>query len=220
VPVRWMYKLPPARRGRGVEGATALLSLIIFPLAIGLGVVARPLIRVGLGPEWQGVAPLLMILAALSVFRPVTWVLSTYLEAQAQTGRLMVLEWIKVVILLVGIWFLSRWGIEWASVAVGLAFGINAIVGAWIVSHQGPSLWRMTLGFAQPLLCCVLMGVAVELSYAGLDQAGLEHPLVHLITGIGVGAATYVVSALIICRSTAREFLGLLREVLSRRRSR
>jgi hypothetical protein len=150
----------------------------------------------------------------------VTWVLSTYLEAQAQTGRLMVLEWIKVVILLVGIWQLSRWGIEWASVAVGLAFGLNAIVGAWIVSRDGPSPWRMTLGFAQPLACCALMGVTVELTYTGLYQVGVDHPLVHLLAGVAVGAATYIGSALVICRSTAREFLGLLREMLSRRRAR
>jgi lipopolysaccharide exporter len=215
-----MSKLPPERRPRALEKATALLSLIIFPLAVGLGVVARPLIRVGLGPEWQEVAPLLMILAALSVFRPVTWVLSTYLEAQAQTGRLMVLEWIKVVILLVGIWQLSRWGIEWASVAVGLAFGFNAIAGAWIVAQDGPSPWRMTLGFVQPLICCLLMGIVVELVYVGLYQVGIDHQLVHLIAGIVSGAATYVVSALIICRATAKEFLGLLREVISRRRSR
>ena len=39
-----MASLPPERRPRALERSTALLSLIIFPLAVGLGLVADPLI--------------------------------------------------------------------------------------------------------------------------------------------------------------------------------
>src|SRR5690606_38194096 len=39
-----MAELPPARRPRALERVAALLSLIVFPLAVGLGLVAEPLI--------------------------------------------------------------------------------------------------------------------------------------------------------------------------------
>src|SRR5688572_32904957 len=88
-----MASLPPERRPRALERSTALLSLIIFPLAIGLGLIAYPLIAWILpNNEWQEVAPLLAVLACLSVFRPVTWVLSAYMESEQKTGRLMFLE--------------------------------------------------------------------------------------------------------------------------------
>jgi hypothetical protein len=132
----------------------------------------------------------------------------------------MVLEFVKVIILLVGIWQLSQFGMQWASVAVGLAFGFNAIAGAWIVSQgDGPSPWRMTLAFTQPLMACVVMGLAVEGTYALLREVGIGNPLVHLLLGIAVGAASYVAAALVLCRSTSRDMIGLMREMLSRRRT-
>ena len=88
-----MAELPPERRPRALERSTALLSLLIFPLAIGLGVVAGPLVDLILPDNaWQDVAPLLVVLASLSVFRPITWVLSAYFEAESKTSRLMVLS--------------------------------------------------------------------------------------------------------------------------------
>ena len=81
-----MAELPPDRRPAALERSAALLSLIIFPLAIGLGVVAYPLIALLLPDnKWQEVAPLLAVLTSISVFRPITWVMSAYLEAEAKT---------------------------------------------------------------------------------------------------------------------------------------
>src|SRR4030095_6657492 len=88
-----MAKLPRERRPRALERSTALLSLVIFPLAVGLGLISYTLIAVILPANgWQEVAPLLAVLACLSVFRPITWVLSAYLEAEAKTNRLVALE--------------------------------------------------------------------------------------------------------------------------------
>src|SRR2546430_514247 len=88
-----MTELPPERRAAALERASALLSIIIFPLAIGLGLVAEPLIAALLpADKWQGVAPLLTVLSVLSVFRPISWVLSADMEAEAKTKRLMFLE--------------------------------------------------------------------------------------------------------------------------------
>ncbi|HEY5944873.1 MAG TPA: oligosaccharide flippase family protein, partial [Kofleriaceae bacterium] len=59
-----MAELPKERRARALERSTALLSLVIFPLAIGLGLVAYPLIAWILPKnDWQEVAPLLAVLA-------------------------------------------------------------------------------------------------------------------------------------------------------------
>ena len=72
-----MAELPRDRRAAALERSTALLSLVLFPLAVGLGLVAHALIAVILpANQWQEVAPLLTVLACISVFRPITWVLS------------------------------------------------------------------------------------------------------------------------------------------------
>lgn len=209
-------RLPPERRPRALERATALLSLLIFPMAIGLGLVAKPLIAVALAKDWQGVAPLLTVLSVLSVFRPITWVVSTYMESNLQVGRYMWLEVAKLFVLIASIAFLSRYGLLWAAGGVGVAFGASAIGGVWLVVQDGPSPWRVARGFLQPLAACGVMVAAV---------LGLRHVIeghvpvwLDLIAEMATGAISYVIAALILCRDTAHDFLRLAKGVLRGKR--
>ncbi|MCW5805605.1 MAG: oligosaccharide flippase family protein, partial [Deltaproteobacteria bacterium] len=138
--------LPPERRARALERSAALLSLIIFPLAIGLGLVAQPLVATALSGAWQGVATLLTVLAALSVFRPITWVLSAYLESFGRTGRLMLLEIANLAVMLGAMWLLSPLGLAWSAAAIGASFGLYAVAGVWVATRDGgPSVRRLAL---------------------------------------------------------------------------
>ena len=175
-----MSKLAPERRPAALERATALLSLVIFPLAVGLGLVARPLIAAILPANaWQEVAPLLTVLACLSVFRPITWVLSAYFEAERKTNRLMGLEIAKVIAMLVGFALLAPFGLRVAATAVGIAFGGSAVAGVWLVAREpnGPSVARLFAGFARPLIACAAMAAAV---WALSQMLAGAHPLVEL----------------------------------------
>lgn len=218
-------ELPPERRPAALERATALLSLIIFPLAVGLGLVAHPLIALILpSNEWQLVAPLLVVLACLSIFRPIMWVLSAYLEAEARTGRLMFLEIAKIILLVGGIAGLQRFGVRAASATVGLSFGVTAIAGVALVSRtaleggrQGPSPRRLLIGFLQPLIACAVMTAAALGVHRALLAVDLDHPAIHLAAMVAAGAAAYVVAALSVCRATALDLLDLLKKLRRRR---
>ncbi|HEU0035466.1 MAG TPA: oligosaccharide flippase family protein [Kofleriaceae bacterium] len=212
-----MAELPHERRAAALERSSALLSLIIFPLAVGLGLVAYPLISLVLPHnEWQEVAPLLSVLACLSVFRPITWVLSAYFEAEAKTNRLMVLELAKLALLLGGIALLSPFGLRVAAGAVGIAFGLTAVLGVITVSREGPSTRRLLVGFLQPVAACAVMGLAVWASYRLLGILGLDHPAIQLPVMIVSGAIAYIASALILARETSRDLLQLLKKALKR----
>jgi lipopolysaccharide exporter len=215
-----MAELPPGRRPRALERATALLSLIIFPLAVGLGLVAHPLIALILpANDWQEVAPLLTILACLSIFRPITWVLSAYLEAESKTNRLMILELAKVALLIGGIAVLQPYGLRVASSAVGLAFGVTAIAGVLLVMREGPSPRRLLAGFLQPVIACSVMTAAVWGVHLALVQVGLDHPAVLLFTMVITGAVAYIVAALAVCRATALDLIDLVKKALRRSRA-
>jgi O-antigen/teichoic acid export membrane protein len=186
---------------------------VIFPLAVGLGLIAYPLISALLpANKWQEVAPLLTVLACLSVFRPITWTLSAYMEAEAKTNRLMFLEVGKVGVLLAGIALLQPFGLRTAAAAVGIAFGATAIAGVALVVREGPSPARLLIGFIQPLLACGVMAAAV----IGVREIGFTQPLVELIVEIVVGAIAYVAAALVIAPKTSRDLLGLLKKALRR----
>ena len=212
-----MAELPPERRGPALERSTALLSLIIFPLAVGLGLVAYPLIAAILpANNWQEVAPLLAILACLSVFRPITWVLSAYMEAESKTNRLMWLEIGKVAVLIGGIAVLSPFGLRTSACAVGIAFGATAIAGVALVVREGPRPGRLLVGFLQPLLACAVMAAAVWATSRLLTTAGVHAPMIYVVVEILVGAIAYVASALTVARETSIDLLQLLKKALKR----
>ena len=212
-----MAALPPERRPAALERTSALLSLIIFPLAIGLGLVAYPLISLLLpNNKWQEVAPLLAVLTSLSVFRPITWVLSAYLEAEAKTNRLMLLEIAKIGILLGGIWLLSPYGLRAAAAAVGIAFGFTALTGIAVVVREGVSPGRLFLGFVRPLIACVVMAAAVYGTGRLLTGLGLDHPGILLPVQILVGGLAYVAAARVIARETSVDLLRLLKGALKK----
>jgi PST family polysaccharide transporter len=212
-----MAELPPDRRGPALERSTALLSLIIFPLAIGLGLVAYPLIAAILpAGKWQEVAPLLTVLACLSVFRPITWVLSAYMEAESKTNRLMFLEVAKVGVLIGGIALLAPFGLRIAAGAVGIAFGSSAIAGVALVAREGPRPGRLVVGFVQPLLACAVMGAGVWVAHRALIAEDVHAPLLHVIVEIVAGTLVYVGAALVIARDSSRDLLQLVRKALGR----
>jgi lipopolysaccharide exporter len=212
-----MAELPPERRPRALERSTALLSLIIFPLAVGLGLVAAPLIDLLLpANDWQMVAPLLTVLACLSVFRPITWVVSAYMEAESKTNRLMILEILKVALLIGGIAALQQFGLRAAAGAVGVAFGATALAGVAIVVREGVSGKRLFIGFFQPLVCCAIMGAVTFGVHELLVMIGWDHPAILLVAMIVAGAAAYVVSALLVAREAAKDLLSLLKKAIKR----
>ena len=223
-------ELPVEQRARAAERSAALMSLLLFPLAIGLGLIARPLIALVLpADQWQEVAPLLVVLSGLSVFRPFLSVLTAYLEANGESARVMWLELAKLVVLLGGIAAFATvgrdvlaWGemasLELAAGAVGLAFGATALTTALLVSREpgGPRLRPIVIGFVQPLLACAAMAAAVLAIDRGLRAAGVDSPGVLLAVEIVAGAVVYAAAALVVARDCSRDLLQLLKKTLRR----
>ncbi len=207
-----MGKLAPERRGPALVRSTALLALLIFPMAIGLGSVAESLIAVILNEEWQGVAPLLTVLASVSVFRPIGWSLGAYLLSYSRTQLMMWMGIVDIIFLLGGVVALAPLGPVWACVGVGVGFGLSAIMGIVVVSlKNGPRLRDFLPGFVGPLLACGPMVAAVLGTRVGFDALGVESDLISLLGEIIAGAVLYVPSALVLAPRTSRDFLGLVK---------
>jgi PST family polysaccharide transporter len=204
-----LASLPEARRPAAFERACRLLGIILFPLAIGLGVVAHTAVALLLSPRWQGVAPLLAVLSALSVSRPITCALSAYLEAHGLTGRLFALELANLILLLGGMRLLAPLGLTWSAAAVGIAFGLYALAGIAFVARRGLSLRRLAYGFARPLAACGAMTVAVfavRMAIAGRVTLGAQ-----LAAEIIAGALAYIAVILVVARDDARDLIDLAR---------
>ncbi len=197
--------------------STALMSLVVFPLAVGLGTVAPTLIRSLLNDAWQGVAPLLIVLAVLSVVRPMAWGVIAYLASFSRTRAIMILQLLKVVLLFGCIVAFHSLGPVWTAASVGIAFGMQALVSIGLVirSDRVPA-WPLASGVIRPLAACGVMAAAVLGARHGMIALGVDAPRAILPVEIVTGAVVYVGAALVLARPIARDFLQLLRRALKR----
>jgi lipopolysaccharide exporter len=202
-------------KARTLVRSSALLALIVFPLAVGLGAVADTLVAAIFNAQWQGLAPFLTILAALSVTRPVGWIVSSYLQSRGRTRVIMVLDIGRAFAVLASILALSPLGPLAAAAGVGIAFGLHALASLWAVRliDQVPAS-AILASMVGPLLACGAMVAAV----LGVRQAyGELGPVPGLAIEIAVGAATYVAACFVVARRTTRDALALLRSAFGRR---
>lgn len=195
---------------RALVRSTALLALVVFPLAVGLGAVAETLVAALFNQEWQGVAPYITILAALSVARPVGWIVFSFLQARHRTRAAMVLELGKLAAILGSVALLALAGPYWSAAGVGIGFALHALASMWLIEQSdGIPMKRMLAGMAGPLAACAPMVGAILAVRHGLGLAA-DHPALGLALEVVVGAATYVAGALLLARRAAADFLGLL----------
>ncbi len=214
-------RVEEGRRGAALVRATALLSLILCPLAIGLGAVAHTLVRAFFDPRWASVAPMLMALSVLSVTRPIGWNVATYLQARNKPRQVMAMEGIKLVALLAIMLTLGRLSLLWMCAAVGIAFTGHALLSlAYVNRYEGVPFGAMLARVSSPLLACVPMAAAVFGARAGLTALGLTNAWALLACEIVAGALAFVPSAFLLAPAITRDFVGLARGFLERRRGR
>ncbi len=209
--------LPAEDRPRALLDALALLALVVFPLSVGLAAVAPEVVGTVLPERWQGVAPYLMILSAVGVVRPVGWALGAYLQS-AGLGREVMTSGISLVAALFSTMpMLTRFGPLVASSAVGITFGVHAIVSAFAVRRAGgPAPLAVLASVLGPLAACVPMAVAVRGVHAALVGS---RPMLALVAEIVAGGLVYPAAALFLARAPAMKLVSLAGETLARRRS-
>lgn len=203
---------PEAKR-RGLVRAAGLLSLAVFPLAVGLAVVAPTLKAAFFRDKWELVAPMLTLLSVLSVVRPIGWLVMSYQQAAKRTRVILVLEAFKVVVLLAALVTLGfTFGPLGACVGVGIAYALHSLASAVTVARQESiGVYTLLRPAVLPLLACAPMAAAV----LGVRHLlGMTHlpPLVSLGIEVLTGACVYAVGALTLAREQARDFLRLIRK--------
>ena len=208
-------RLDEARRPEALVRSVTLLALVVFPLAVGLGAVAPTLVRVVFDAKWLPMAPMLVLLSALSVTRPVGWTIESYLQAREKPRLILGLEAFKLAALLVSIVTLGRSGPLFTCAAVGVAFGAHALLAMWAVRRvDGVSFARMLAGVGSALTACVPMIAAVLAMRHGLATGGGVRPAVGLVAEILAGSVGYAVGALLVARSTAYDLVNRVVDAL------
>jgi O-antigen/teichoic acid export membrane protein len=190
-----------------------MVSLIMFPLSVGLATVAPTIVDAFFDPKWAGIEPMLVWLAALSIARPIANILAAYLYASNRPSVVLWIEWATLGGVGVAISTVGRLGITWACAWVGIVFVLRTLVGMWMVSRlDGVRLSAFLLPMTRPLSASVVMAAGVVAARSTF--AGLAAPI-RLVEEIGLGAVLYGSGVLILAKSDCTEIVRVARAALT-----
>lgn len=211
------------RRAGALTRAAGMVGLVIFPLAIGLGVVATTLTRAFLAPEWWMVGPMLAILSALAVVRPVTGAVLSYLQVHLKLRAVTLIEWATVAFILAALFTLGRISPLWACASIGIAFTARLALSLEVLrrAEQVP-VWPLLARQMGPLaatLPMVLAAWGVHRGFVALGRAEARgvHAIPELVAQVAAGGAAYVAAVFVTARSMSLELVTLARNLISGR---
>lgn len=192
-----------------IRGQQALGYVLVSGLAI-VAATAHPLVDLTLGPGWEGVAPILQILAAAAAFQTLAYVGYWVYLARALTADLfkytLVTSIIKIICIIAG----SQWGV--IGVAVGYAIGPAIawpISILWLATRTSLPARALVIGAMRILLAAGAAGVAAW----GLTRAVASAPdIIQVVVGAGGYAAVLAIIALCL-PAVRRDCLAVIRIV-------
>jgi len=212
-------KLEPERREPALRRATALMGLVIFPLAVGLGAVAPTVVATIFDPRWAEVAPMLTVLSVLSIARTMAAPLVGLMQAQHQQRALMILSVMKVGILLGGIRIFAPYGPLWTCVGVGATFVLDTFLCLVIVRVlDGIRILPLLAGLLPVVATSAIMAASVYGARMGLRSVGIGAGWLSLFVEVVVGGVVYVGAAFVVARTLALDVVTQVKRVLLKRR--
>lgn len=182
----------------GYAKAARYISILTFPLLIGLCALAEPFVELMWGIKWMSIVWPMRILCILTMFRCVFGGLHSIYMCKDRPDIPFKIKVVRTVIAFVCVASLgSIYGIN--GVALGMLFSAFPVFfEVWLVGRMTQSTMRDLLGglFA-PLLSSVLCGIAAFFVFKILLHA--NYPLwLQLVTGILSGAIVYILSAFLL----------------------
>jgi O-antigen/teichoic acid export membrane protein len=95
----------------GIQKALTTASILIFPMMVGLAVVAKPLILIMLTEKWLPCVPYLQLLCFVGILYPLHMISMNVLAAQGRSDLLLQCSVFEKAVLIIAILVTYRWGI-------------------------------------------------------------------------------------------------------------
>ena len=161
-------------------------SFLIFPMMIGMAVIAEPLVKIVLTDKWLPAVPFLQIFCISYSLMPIHTANLQAINAMGRSDIFLRLEIIKKVIGLIILGISLPFGVY--AIALGQVF--NGIISTFINAHPNKQLldysyMEQWVDISSSLLIAIAMGAIVySLNYFGLEAWKLL--ILQVCVGVGV----------------------------------
>lgn len=188
-------------------------SFIVFPMMIGLAVVANPLIRVLLTEKWLPAVPFLQIYAMYFALLPIHSSNLQAINALGYSGIYLRLEIIKKiigVIILIITFFYGVYALALGALISGIiASFINAYPNRKLLNYSYREQWRDII---PSLLLSLLMGMIIY----NIRLIGVN-PWIILFLQVTIGITVYLVSAKLLKLEIFGYLITTMKVILSKK---
>ncbi|MEO3986517.1 lipopolysaccharide biosynthesis protein [Plesiomonas shigelloides] len=178
----------PIKLGNAYQLTLKMAAIVIFPLIIGLGLIAEPLLTSLLGSQWQPAATLLTVLCLGYMLYPIHSINLNLLQVTGRSDLFLKLEVLKKIIGVI-ILLLS---ISHGLLAMAIGLSITSYIALLLNTYYTAKLthisqWQQCKDIA-PIWLAVIFSAA--LAYvAGL--AWQAQPLLQIVINLGVALLCY-----------------------------
>jgi len=190
-------------------------SFLVFPMLVGLAVIAKPLVLVVLTEKWLDAVPFLQIFCFVYAFWPIHTANLQAINALGRSDIFLKLEVIKKILGLTILFFSVRYGVY----AIALGSAVDGIVSLFINTYPNRkllnySIKEQVLDILPSALISLLMGVIVY-SISFLNLSVWPTLILQILSGavIYIGIAyLFKIECLEYLFSTAKEVLAVRRQ--------
>jgi lipopolysaccharide exporter len=201
-------------RRRALVRALGLLAIVMAPMAVGLGAVGLEMESALLDRRWQGVGPMVVVLAAISFPRPLCGTIAAYMQVRQRQWLCLGLEVLTFAGMLAALFGLGRLGPLWACGAVAGVYLLRLPLSALALRQsEGITMRETMLPLAAPLAASALMAAAVAVARGALHAAAVP-PVASLVLCVVAGAASYPLALWLVSPARFQDAVAVARSGL------
>lgn len=171
-------------------------AFIIFPVMFGISIIAKPLIDILLGPEWQGSADLISIITMALALYPIHAINLNMLKVKGRSDLFLKLEVIKKVIITLILIVTVPMGIK--AMCIGMV--ISSYLALFINTYYTGKLSSLTAD--KQLIALLPIGIITFLSaFVGyMVGINVDSNILKIASMLSVALGTYISLMLIVQR--------------------
>jgi PST family polysaccharide transporter len=175
-------KRPYLTAGRYISAAT-------MPIAIGLFVLAEPVVLVFLGDQWLAAAPILSALSLYAAMRCLSTHAGDVLKATGRASLLARISMVKALLIVPALAIGAMYDATAVAISLTMAAAVTTMITLVAASRIiGVKLSEIAASFLPSILASAAMAVPVKLF---LEWADHLHPIAQIAISGVIGAAVY-----------------------------
>lgn len=189
----------PEKVKSGFEKAVLVVSLVSYPLLIGMMIVAREFVEVVFGEKWLPMVLPLQIMCVAGVLRSIDPFLNSVVTATGFVRHSAFRRLVEFALLAVACYIGVEYGIVGVAIAVVIVSFIVMFLMVNLLKQVSVSGWREYLAPQMPAFLGTLLMAAVMLAFKVVAENIWDFPALVAMLGMTIiGGVTYVGALLLV----------------------